>query len=300
MKQQYFILVLAHSFHGRLRRIHIPHHVVYTMLAFALLGCITFVGFVTSYVRMAWKTSNYNSLRAEMDSLRGRYQKLLKDSEKQNNDLATFQMFAKEVSAAYSIQSGSERAMGTQISEDSSLLPSVSESLQEYNTLQSATFSLFSRDFMRKWHTNTRPSLWPVAGRLLSHFGERDDPFSGEPAFHPGVDISAPMGTPVRATADGIVVRTGWFGGYGQLIVIDHGKLQTYYAHLSRIDVIPGQEVRRGEFIGASGETGRAQAPHLHYEVRVNGAPVNPYQFLAHAAMASNSKAGSPGSDLPF
>jgi murein DD-endopeptidase MepM/ murein hydrolase activator NlpD len=104
------------------------------------------------------------------------------------------------------------------------------------------------------------------------------------------VDISAPVGTPVRVAADGIVIAADWEGGYGKLIAVDHGGgLQTRYGHLSRIDVIPGQEVRMGQIIGATGATGRVTAPHLHYEVREGGGPKNPYAFLARSAMVPST-----------
>ena len=113
-------------------------------------------------------------------------------------------------------------------------------------------------------------------GRLLGAFGRRSDPFSGEQAFHTGVDISAPIGTPIRATADGVVSTAEFASRYGRLVMIDHGGMQTYYGHLSRFDVIAGQEVRRGQIIGALGASGRVSGPHLHYEVRLGGGPVNP------------------------
>jgi murein DD-endopeptidase MepM/ murein hydrolase activator NlpD len=121
----------------------------------------------------------------------------------------------------------------------------------------------------------------------MSSYGDRIDPFSGEGAYHAGVDIAAPMGKPARATADGIVIFADRSGGYGRLVIVDHGNgYETYYAHLSRFDVIPGQEVRQGEPVGAVGATGRVTAPHLHYEVRVRHSPVNPYRFLAAKAAA--------------
>jgi murein DD-endopeptidase MepM/ murein hydrolase activator NlpD len=126
-------------------------------------------------------------------------------------------------------------------------------------------------------------------GRLLSGYGKRDDPFAGEQIFHTGVDISAAMGTPVRVTADGIVVSAEWFGGYGKLIIVDHGHgMRTYYAHLSRMDVLPGQEVRLGQIIAATGATGRVTAPHLHYEVRIGGNAVNPHTYLDHSLTVPN------------
>jgi len=129
----------------------------------------------------------------------------------------------------------------------------------------------------------------------MDGFGERTDPFSGEGAMHTGVDISAPTGTPVLATADGIVTFAEWFSGYGQLVIVDHANgYETYYAHLSRFGVVEGQEVRRGDQIGAVGSTGRVTAPHLHYEVRIGGAPVNPHTYLAGGVMQLVKK------DFPF
>lgn len=114
--------------------------------------------------------------------------------------------------------------------------------------------------------------------------------------MHTGVDISAPPGTPVRATADGIVKLARWDAGYGQLVIVDHGGgCETYYAHLSRFNVLEGQEVRRGETIGAVGSTGRVTAPHLHYEIRFGGAPMNPMNYLARASVVQAVK-----KDLPF
>jgi murein DD-endopeptidase MepM/ murein hydrolase activator NlpD len=132
----------------------------------------------------------------------------------------------------------------------------------------------------------------------MGSFGDRTDPFSGEGAFHKGVDISAPSGTPVHSTASGIVVHAdATLSGYGRLVIVDHGgTYQTYYAHLSSVYVRVGQEIRRGDLVGAVGSTGRVTAPHLHYEVRIGGVPRNPRQFLAKAV--SYEQAGKK--DFPF
>ncbi|MCC6491249.1 MAG: M23 family metallopeptidase [Candidatus Hydrogenedentes bacterium] len=294
MKQHYFILVLAHSFHGRLRRLHIPHQAVYVVLALAVLGAFSVIGMASSYARMAWKVANYNSLQTQFDTLRNKYQQLQKSADQTNEQLATLQVFASEVSLAYGVK---RRLEGPpDIAGEGPLLPTFDESIEQYNFLKSATFSRTFHKYPKAWQANVRPSLWPIHGRLLSSFGRRTDPFSGEGAFHAGVDISARAGTPVRATADGIVAHADWSGAYGRLVVVDHGGgMHTYYAHLSRIDVIPGQEVRRSQLLGASGATGRATSPHLHYEVRQNGTPINPYVFLARSSTGETA-----ARDLPF
>ena len=213
-----------------------------------------------------------------------------------NEQLATLETFASEVSVAYGLKRKPET--GIDVANDVHLAPTFRESLTEYNFLQSASISKMYREYPKQWQTNVRPSLWPVEGRLMSSFGARTDPFSGEGAIHTGVDLSAPAGTQVRAAADGIVVFAEWSGGYGRLVKIDHGNgLQTYYGHLSRMEVVTGQEIRRGDIIGASGGSGRATSPHLHYEVRMGGTPVNPYPFLAASALALPKHGGR---DFPF
>ncbi len=294
MKQDYFIVVLAHSLHGKIRRIHIPLQVVYGILAFSVLGCFSLFGFVSSYARMAWKVANYNALRREADGLRVRYQNLQKVVNQTNEQLATLQLFASEVSVAYGIKRTLEGP--DNLSAEGRLLPTFSETVEEYRFLRSSRLSKFDRNFARLLSENSRPSLWPVDGRLMDHFGKRIDPFSGEGAYHTGVDIAAQKGAVVRATADGVVNHAGYSGGYGRLVVVEHGGgVATYYAHLSRIDVIDGQEIRRGETVGLVGSSGRSTAPHLHYEVRNGGAPVNPYHFLTRVAVVQTAK-----KDLPF
>ena len=125
------------------------------------------------------------------------------------------------------------------------------------------------------------PNLWPVEGPVTGSFGEREDPFNGEGAFHSGVDISSNYGHPVIAPADGVVTEAETMGGYGRLIQIQHGNgISTRYGHLSGFAVRPGDRVRRGQLIGFVGLTGRSTGPHLHYEVRVYNTPVNPQKYL--------------------
>lgn len=297
MKQEYFVLVLAHSLRGRLRRIHIPHTAVYTVLVLALLGCFTMFGVVASYARMAWKVANYNALRREADSLRSRYQNLQKVVSQTNQQLASLEIYAKEVTLAYGIKQKLEGP--SDISSEGKLIPTFAESLEDYRFLRTAeVISLQSRHARALLPVNAQPSLWPVDGRLMSPFGQRMDPFSGEGAMHKGVDLSAPMGTPVHATADGVVIFAQTMSGYGKLVVIDHGGgTQTFYAHLSKFYTTPGHEVRRGDLVGAVGMTGRVTAPHLHYEVHLNGVPMNPYRWLQHSTVYQQTASHK---DFPF
>ncbi len=139
------------------------------------------------------------------------------------------------------------------------------------------------------------PSIWPVVGSLRSGVGTRKNPFGGSSIeFHKGQDISAPMGTPIIAAADGVIVIARWVRGYGNGIYIDHGNgLQTRYGHLSRIDVVEGQPVKKGQHLGLVGSTGRSTGPHLHYEVRVNGQPTSPLLYLPELPAAPQTPAAA-------
>jgi murein DD-endopeptidase MepM/ murein hydrolase activator NlpD len=128
------------------------------------------------------------------------------------------------------------------------------------------------------------PSLWPTIGWLSAGWGERADPFTGEPSYHMALDIPADKGRPVVAPAAGVVESASWSGNYGNLLVIDHGfGIKTRYGHLAQFTVSAGQKVDRGALIGYVGATGRATGPHLHYEVLANGQPVNPLNLLSVA-----------------
>jgi murein DD-endopeptidase MepM/ murein hydrolase activator NlpD len=126
------------------------------------------------------------------------------------------------------------------------------------------------------------PALWPVRGLVTSRFGRRRSPYDGETVErHAGIDISARWGTPVKAAGDGTVIFAGRDSGYGGLVIVEHGgHLKTLYAHLSARYVREGQSIRRGQALGAVGDTGRATGAHLHYEVRLRGHPVDPRRYL--------------------
>ncbi len=294
--KQYFVVVLGHSLHGRLRRIHIPHKTISVGFMLLCVAILAIFGFLSSYARMSWKVAHYNSLRSEVDVLRSRYRELQRLTNQKNEQLATLEIFASEVSVAYGLK---RKPAGTlETPNELKLSPNFRDSLNEYNLLQNASLSRIYRAFPKQWQVNVRPSLWPVAGRILSGFGARTDPFSGEGAIHSGVDLYVQLGSAVRVAADGIVGYADWSGRYGKLVIVDHGNgMQTYYAHLSAFEVIPGEEIRRGDIVGRSGSTGHATGPHLHYEIRLGGTPVNPYPYLAQSAVSLGAK---PAHDLGF
>lgn len=133
----------------------------------------------------------------------------------------------------------------------------------------------------RQAQARVTPSIWPVHGEMTSGFGWRASPWGYGGDWHPGMDIAVEYGTPVEATADGEVVFSGWYSGYGKLVQIDHGNgIVTLYGHNSTLVVETGQYVRKGQIIAYAGSTGASTGPHVHYEVRLNGTPVNPANYL--------------------
>lgn len=150
------------------------------------------------------------------------------------------------------------------------------------------------------------PTLWPVMGPITSSFGQREDPVlgNGEGEFHKGLDISAPNGTPIRATADGVVKSAQVENGYGREVTIDHGHgVETLYGHMSGFAVMAGQTVTRGEVVGYVGHSGRVSGPsgnHVHYEVRIRNTPVNPHKYLrVTIADLGGSEAPVPPASVP-
>lgn len=152
------------------------------------------------------------------------------------------------------------------------------------------------------------PSRMPVEGAsLTSGYGMRNHPVLGGRRQHKGVDLAMPTGTPVYATADGMVSKAEWFSSYGLYISLEHGAaIQSRYGHLSRLNVAAGQQVRKGDLIGYVGSTGRSTGPHLHYEVRIAGAAVNPVPYMqgsvrsAQSALAGVTLAQGGGDDDEF
>ncbi len=141
------------------------------------------------------------------------------------------------------------------------------------------------------------PSRVPLKGvKLTSGFGMRTHPITGRRRGHKGIDLAAPTGTPIYATADGLVSRASWFSTYGLYVSIEHGgELQTRYAHMSRLNVALGQRVKKGEIIGFVGSTGRSTGPHLHYEVRVRGDAVNPVPYMHGDQLGDATNEGARG-----
>ena len=296
MRKRTYILFVSRDAEGELRKVPIPLHYLYVFIAGALIGMLSITGMAGSYTRMLLKVTRFNQLRTEKEALKTRYNQLEQAAKEKDIQVASLGSLASEVSALYGLKSEPLLKQDVEGTQDTN----VEISLDQFNALRRSAMSgaatigigmgLTSRpasltDWVRMAEA---PNLWPVEGRITGSFGERQDPFNGEGAFHRGIDISIGFGTRVLAPADGVVTFVGQESGYGRLIQIEHAQgISTRYGHLSAFAVSEGQHVTRGQVIGYVGMSGRSTGPHLHYEVWVHDSPVNPYKYLRISPTAS-------------
>lgn len=162
-----------------------------------------------------------------------------------------------------------------------SLVVRIDKAVRETQLKEQSVIDLWESLSERQSLINATPNIKPARGWLTSRFGYRVSPFSGKATMHAGLDIAAAPGSPVYAPADGVVSFAGYDAGYGKLVSIDHGYgVSTRFGHTSQIYVQVGQKVSKWDVIAAVGNTGRSTGPHLHYEVRINGTPVDPINFI--------------------
>lgn len=282
MRKRFYIMLVARNSEGELLKIPIPLHYAYVFIAGALIGMLTITGMAGSYTRMVLKTQRFNQLRTEKEALRSQYSQLEQIAQENQLQAQSLTSLAGEVSSLYGLKPDPA------FQDDDP----ASASLQQFYALRMTAMTgaasvgigmgdmrdASTKDWLRLAQA---PTLWPVQGRVSGSFGERIDPFSGEGAFHRGVDIAADVGTRIIAPADGVVRFSEIVNGYGRTVLIDHGNgISTLFGHMSGYAVTPGELVHRGDTIGYVGQSGRSTGPHLHYEVRIFNTPVNPNKYL--------------------
>lgn len=288
MKTRFYTFFVASNDQSRILKLRVPIYILHMLAALAIVGGITVVAAVGSYSRMLWKADSYNTIRSERDSLKKQFTQLQTSVKDTNQRLSSLQSLATEVAMTYGFMHVRETPFALT---DVSASPEANygQSVDEFNYLEkNATSIAMAKEGLHllppqpgMGDASFTPSLWPVMGQITASFGERLDPFSGEGEFHTGVDISAAYGEAVHASADGVVVTAEERPGYGRLVVIDHGfGMTTWYGHLSGFSSVSGQQIHRGDVIGYAGTSGRATGPHVHYEIRLNGTPINPWRYL--------------------
>lgn len=318
MKKRFYIIFVAREQDGRLRKIPIPMHYAYIFVAAAVVGAFTITGMAGSYTRMLLKTARFNEVRSQQVALRKDYRQLQNVAHEKEVQAATLGSLASEVAALYGLrQPHVSKAAATNATAPLAGNTSTAftqdayvESLNELTSLRSTALAggiahsmemriLESKDGGDWSDFADAPSLWPITGRVTSSFGERQNPIeTGEMEFHEGIDIAAARGTPVHATANGVIQTAGHETGYGRVIIVDNGHgIQTLFGHLSGFAVTQGEQVRIGQIIGYVGDSGWSTGDHLHYEVIIHGTPVNPHPFLHQTVeqLASSEATTLPG-----
>jgi murein DD-endopeptidase MepM/ murein hydrolase activator NlpD len=332
LKKRFYLVLVSRDESGSLRKVPVPLHYAYVFVAAAVIGTFTMAGLAGSYSRMLIKTARFNQLRNDHDTLQKDYAHLEKQAHEKDVQAASLGSLATEVSALYGLTASKlavpmghiglrSKSAGTQSAKSALVADSTSnftddsyyKSLDAFYSLRNsaisgaATHAIDGNSGFRSFSglgggpelSIDAPSLWPVIGPITSSFGQRIDPVlhNGEGEFHTGIDISAPVGTPVRATADGTVRSAEVQNGYGRQVIIDHGNnLETCYAHLSGFTVMAGQTVVRGQVIGYVGLTGRVTGANLHYEVRVHNTPVNPHRYMRETIAGMGGDGAAAGS----
>ncbi|NYF79430.1 M23 family metallopeptidase [Granulicella arctica] len=315
-KKRHYILFVTRDTDGSLRKVPVPLYYAYVFVAVAAIGLFSIAGLAGSYSRMLIKTAHFNELRRDHDSLRKDYASLEKQDREKDIQAASLGSLASEVSALYGLTAsklalpmarlGSHKGKKEEVSVNAPISSGTTagftdqsyfKSLDAFYALRTSamsgvnTHSSFEATGLSGNFTGITgldasfdgPSIWPVIGPITSSFGQREDPVlgNGEGEFHTGVDIGAPNGTPIIATADGVVRSAEMANGYGREVIIDHGHgVETLFGHMSGFAVMSGQSVTRGQVIGYVGHSGRTTGSHLHYEVRIRNIPVNPHKYL--------------------
>ncbi len=285
MKGKTYTFFIASS-PGKLKKLCVPAYALHAVAVLALIGSVTLLAALGSYTRMLWKVTNYNALVHEQTTLKKQYQQLQSTVNDTNQRLDSLQSLATDVAMTYGILRYHPGAFN--LADSPTPADVFDRSVEQFNFLKknAAAIAISSGGLrlmpvMSFADSTYTPSMWPVLGHITDGFGERLDPFSGEGAFHTGVDIASDYGEPVHATADGVVVVAEDHVGYGRLVMVDHGfGITTWYGHLSAFATVAGSRVKRGQVVGYTGTSGRSTGPHVHYEVRLNNAPVNPWRYL--------------------
>ncbi len=288
MANEFYTLIVVPHAKARFRKIQVSVRLTKWVVGVAGVATLTLSGLLFHYTRIATEVHELRRLRVENRDLLNKTQEYELSAGKLQAKVQQLQNMVTKLGVMAGLEHslpeptagvGGATSMDSAPPKlDASALADMDRSLTRL-TDRSAQLEEFYRD--QTVLLSATPSVWPVRGYLSATFGNRLDPFTGQKDFHPGIDISTPVGTKVHAPADGIVISSGPQGGYGNALVIDHGYgVVTRYGHLDSFAVKPGQRVKRGEVIAYVGNTGRSTGPHLHYEVWVRDQAQNPIHFI--------------------
>jgi len=277
-----YTFVLAPTSSFPLRKFNVYHKALYAIMGFAIIGLLTVAWGVYRLTQHGFVVAQNISLKRHNRELKEENQKAKSDYDQLQSRLAVIDTNLRKVAEVSGVSRTSDISNDigrggpngeTKISDVENMTSVLESDLRNIK-------DVFDRNQIK---LSSTPSGWPVRGYITDGFGTRRNPFDGagyEP--HAGLDIATNYGSAIEATADGRVIFAGAFGGYGNIVVIDHGYgITTRYGHMSQINVRMGQYITRGKVVGAVGSTGRSTGPHCHYEVRLHDRAVNPLSYIS-------------------
>jgi murein DD-endopeptidase MepM/ murein hydrolase activator NlpD len=301
MAKKFLSLIIVPHCAQRFKTITLSQKTLKIAGAVAIVVSVALVGFLVDYFSMNVTRSKYRTLLSETTQQKRTLTEYEQSIKKLRETVKNFENYAKKLNVMAGLRSpevmeelgiGSGDTSGMEPVETQSG-PSAPPSGQVASLQDAKSLAQQAEDVGKNLDVLARyfeaqtiklastPTIWPTIGWVSSPFAYRDDPFTGKRQFHYGIDIATNYGNPIVATADGIVISLGNDKMGGKNIVISHGGgVTTHYLHLSKFLIKSGQRVKRGDVIGLVGKTGKARGPHLHYEVRVNNRPVNPYNYI--------------------
>jgi murein DD-endopeptidase MepM/ murein hydrolase activator NlpD len=280
--KRFYTFVFAPTASSPLRKFNVPHKVLQAILGFAIVGLLTVVYGAYRLTQHAIVVAKLNILESKNRELREENQEAKSKYDQLQNRLAALDTTQRKLAEVSGVSRTADvsKDIGRGGPDGETDVSAIEETTAALETELRQIKDVFDRNQVK---LSSTPAGWPVRGYITDGFGNRRNPFGGGGyENHSGLDIATNHGTAIEATADGRVIFAGPHGGYGNVVVIDHGYgITTRYGHMSKIDVQVGQHVTRGKVIGAVGSTGRSTAPHCHYEVRLHDRPVNPLSYIS-------------------
>jgi murein DD-endopeptidase MepM/ murein hydrolase activator NlpD len=289
MDKRYSTIIFVPHARAKFRKMKVSHRLLFSIVSLVASSLCLSTFFSVQYFTSLSQTHELSKLQSENRDLQAANEQFSKSVESLRTQLRTVEDRTRKLAIIAGISTLDETSQGgvggIRQNDDGNPYRDDVDKMSFRSHRVERDLSVLEQKFVAQAQLlSSTPSIAPVRGILTDGFGGRSDPFTGEPGTHNAIDISSAVGQPVRAPADGIVVKSEWANGYGNVIYISHGYgYSTRYGHLSSFAVRPGARVKRGDVIGYVGSTGRSTGPHLHYEVRLNNNPVNPLEYILNA-----------------
>ena len=290
MDKRYSTIIFVPHARAKFRKLKVSHRLLFSVVSLVTSSLCLSAFFSVQYFTSLSQTHELSKLRRENKELQSANEQFGKSVESLRTQLRTVEDRTRKlaiIAGITTLDETSQGGTGGLRSDELAVNPyrdDVDKMSFRSQRLQKDLSVLEQRFVDQSRVLSSTPSIAPVRGILTDGFGGRSDPFTGESGQHNAIDISSALGQPVRAPADGIVVKAEWANGYGNVIYVSHGYgYSTRYGHLKAFAVHPGARIKRGDVIAYVGSTGRSTGPHLHYEVRLNNNPVNPLAYILNA-----------------